>query len=244
MKRLVIDIGNTRCKWVIFNNSEMQQVNFASEFSPGLIAHIFAENEGIEEAILSSVRDFPMECRDILTMQTDFFVELSHHTPVPIVNQYKTPETLGRDRLAAAIGAACLYPVKPILIIDAGTAITIDFVNANNEYLGGNISPGIETRFQALNHFTGKLPLVGLSEQFEPIGTDTRSAILAGVQQGVIFEIESYIRQFRNKYPDLTAVLAGGHAAFLASHLDEPVILHENLTLFGLYRILVHNSIK
>lgn len=244
MKRLIIDIGNTRCKWTIFEGQEMQQVHFASEFSATLLGHIFSENQEIKEAILSSVRDFPSECRDILTLQTDFFIELSHHTPVPIVNRYKTPETLGLDRLAAAIGAAALYPGKPLLVIDAGTAITIDFVSANNEYLGGNISPGIETRFRALNQFTGKLPLVELSEKFDAIGTDTRSAIRAGVQQGVLFEIESYIRLFSTQHPDLIPIIAGGHATFIQSQLKATVILQEHLTLLGLYEILKHNSDK
>lgn len=244
MTRLIIDIGNTRCKWVIFDNGQMQTVHFSEALSPALLGTIFSENEGIEEAILSSVRDFPAECRDILTLQTDLFIELSHHTPVPIVNRYKTPETLGLDRLAAAIGAASLFPAKPLLIIDAGTAITIDVVSANNEYLGGNISPGIETRFRALNHFTGKLPLVELSEPFDFIGTDTSSAIRGGVQQGVIFEIDSYIAHFETKHPNLIGIVTGGHAPFLAKQLNKVVILEEYLTLHGLHQILEHNASK
>lgn len=244
MKRLIIDIGNTRCKWVIFDNGQMQTVHFAEAFSSALLGNIFIENEGIEEAILSSVRDFPVECRDILTMQTDLFIELSHHTSVPIVNRYKTPETLGLDRLAAAIGAAALFPAKPLLVIDAGTAITIDFVSANNEYLGGNISPGIETRFRALNHFTGKLPLIEMANEFDPLGTDTQSAIRAGVQQGVLFEIDSYIAHFTEKHAGLICLVTGGHAPFLSERLQNTVILHEHLTLFGLHQILEHNSIK
>ena len=244
MTKLIIDIGNTCCKWAIYTEDHLLTVRTSTEFTPELVGRILGEFRGIKEAILSSVRDFPNECRDLLAEYTDFFIELSHTTPVPIVNRYKTPQTLGLDRLAAAVGAGALYPGKPVLVIDAGTAITIDLLSPANEFLGGNISPGIETRFKALRQFTGKLPLVTLADEFEKLGTDTNSAIRAGVQQGVIFELHAYIRQYSGEYPELIILLTGGHATFLKKHLPPPVRLAENLTLTGLHRILTHNSLS
>lgn len=239
---LVIDIGNTRTKWAIFDKRELVTHDFASEFDLHLLGQIFQNYSEVKQAILSSVKSFPQECHNLLAAQTDCFIELTHDTLVPIVNRYKTPETLGLDRLAAAIGASAKFPGKPLLIIDAGTAITIDLVSPSNEYLGGNISPGIETRYRALNQFTGKLPLVEIKEDFELLGQDTESAIRAGVQQGVIFEIESYVNHYRKKYPDLTTVITGGHAAFITKHITLPAEQIDNLTLIGLNEILMHNT--
>ncbi|MFV0377369.1 MAG: type III pantothenate kinase [Mangrovibacterium sp.] len=244
MKRLIIDIGNTRCKWAIFANNAMLSVHSSTDLTVALLQQIFAETPDIAAVIVSSVRKFPNDCRSFLRGSTSYFIELTHQTPVPITTRYKTPETLGLDRLAAAIGAASLYPATPLLVVDAGTAITIDLVSDRNEYLGGNISPGIETRFKALNHFTEKLPLVELTNEFDLVGTDTQSAIRAGVQQGVLFEIDSYIALFRKEQPNLTSIVAGGHAPFLAKQLHETVVLHEHLTLYGLNRILEYNASK
>ncbi|WP_163718205.1 type III pantothenate kinase [Mangrovibacterium lignilyticum] len=239
---LVIDIGNTRCKWAIFDKRNLIVQDTAKTFDLHLLGQIIASHEGIDQAILSSVREFPKECRDTLAEHTDYFIELTHQTPTPIVNRYKTPQTLGLDRLAAAVGASISFPGTPLLVIDAGTAITIDFVSASNEFMGGNISPGIETRFRALNHFTGQLPLVDLKSEFVGLGVDTISAIRAGVQKGVIFEIESYIKEYKEKYTELTTVLTGGHCQFIAQHLQAPVQLIDDLTLKGLLEILLFNA--
>ena len=239
---LVIDIGNTRAKWAIFRGREIVVQNSAPEFSLHLLEQILGDFPDVKKAILSSVKDFPIECRNLLAEVTDSFIELNHRTPTPIINRYKTPETLGLDRLAAAIGASSAFPGEPLLIIDAGTAITIDIVSPANEYLGGNISPGIETRFRALNQFTGKLPLIQIDDNFDALGYNTESAIRAGVQQGVIFEIESYISYYKKLYPALTVILTGGHSAFLMKHIRAKLKQIENLTLIGLKEILKFNT--
>lgn len=241
MKRLVIDIGNTRCKLALFVDGALRSVEHSDQPAPEQLAETLARFGPVDEAILSAVRAIPAGYRDLLRERCPFVAELTHATPVPITNLYQTPHTLGLDRLAAAVGAASLFPGRNLLVIDAGTAITIDRVSAQNQFLGGNISPGIETRFRALNHFTGKLPLVDLRENFEPLGTDTQSAIRAGVQQGVIFELESYIRHYSSIHPDLLTIIAGGHASILKKFLPEQVILSEHLTLIGLHRILEFN---
>lgn len=239
--KLIIDIGNTRCKWAIFEGKQLIENHFSDHFDPQLAGEIFGKHENIKKAILSSVRDIRVESRDLLVEHTDFLIELNHHTPIPIVNKYKTPESLGLDRLAAAVGASVLFPEQALLIIDAGTAITIDVINRSNEYLGGNISPGIETRFKALHQFTEKLPQVQLKPDFIALGEDTESAIRAGVQQGVIFELQAYISKYQQKYTEMATVLTGGHATFLYKMLDSETLLEPNLTLIGLNEILDFN---
>ncbi|WP_372776262.1 type III pantothenate kinase [Mangrovibacterium sp.] len=240
--KLVIDIGNTRCKWAIFDDGILIIKRITTDFTPQIVAQILGEFGEVGQAIISSVRDFPQACRDLLAERTDYFVELTHQTSIPIINRYKTPNTLGLDRLAASVGASSAFPGKPLLVIDAGTAITIDFVSAANEFIGGNISPGITTRFRALNQFTGKLPEVDLQDDFEILGTDTISAIRAGVQQGVIFEIDSYIDHYSEQFPELVTVLTGGDALFLAGKIKTTVEIIEDLTLKGLLEILAFNS--
>ncbi|PTN08720.1 type III pantothenate kinase [Mangrovibacterium marinum] len=240
---LIIDIGNTCCKWAVFNNNQLVARETIDELNARSLSNLFGKFPAIDQAILSAVRGFDRECTQLLTEKTRLFIELSHTTPCPIANCYGSPETLGLDRLAAAIGGTVLFPKSPLLIIDAGTAITIDVVSSANEYLGGNISPGLRTRFKALNEFTGKLPLVEQRDEFELIGQNTESAIRTGVQQGVLFELEAYIRQLSAQYPGLKTLLTGGDSAFLTRHMKSDTVLVPNLTLTGLNAILDFNSI-
>jgi len=179
-----------------------------------------------------------------LTQEFEFFIELDHHTDLPIENVYESPETLGKDRLAAAVGANELFPDQNILVIDAGTAITFDLVSERNQFVGGNISPGLEMRFKALNHFTGKLPWVRPSDEFEFIGKNTTDAIRAGVQNGMIYEIGQTIERFNRNYQNLQIIMTGGDSNFFDKKLNYSIFVHFNLTLIGLNRILEHNAKK
>jgi pantothenate kinase, type III len=202
------------------------------------------EHVQMTKAILSSTKEVDAQLLEFLDRSFDQFIELNHITPLPIANLYETPETLGKDRIAAAVGANELFPDQNVLVIDAGTAITYDFVSAENQYLGGNISPGLQMRFKALNQFTDKLPLVDSSAYFSEIGKNTKEAIRGGVQNGILFEIEKTIELFSGKYEDLQVILTGGDAAFLSQLIDADVLVHLNLTLIGLNRILEFNSAK
>lgn len=239
---LVIDIGNTRIKLALFSERDLLFNVPLDELKVEHIQLLLDEHAQLNKAILSSVREYPSEVRDFLSQKFDQFIELDYQTPVPIINRYQSPETLGLDRLAAAIGATEMFPNQNLLVIDAGTAITFDLVSAQNEYLGGNISPGLETRFRALHQFTGKLPLVKAHDEFQAIGYNTESAIRAGVQLGVIFETEQYINYFGAHYPDLKVIITGGDARFFDQKLKESIYVHFNLTLLGLNRILEYNS--
>jgi type III pantothenate kinase len=239
---LVIDIGNTRMKLGVFNDHDLMFNVPLDELKVDQLQLLLDEYPQLNKAILSSVREYSDEVRNFLSSSFEQFIEFNHQTPIPIINLYKTPDTLGYDRLAAAIGASSLFPGNNLLIIDAGTAITYDLVTKNNEYLGGNISPGLVTRFKALNHFTGKLPLVTPQMEFQPFGRDTESAIRAGVQQGLIFEAEQTIEYFNTIYEKLKVIFTGGDAVFFDKNLKNPIFVQFNLALFGLNTVLEFNS--
>jgi type III pantothenate kinase len=196
----------------------------------------------LNKVILSSVKVRDEQLNIFLSENFDFFLELDHHTKLPIENLYETPETLGKDRLAAAVGANELFPDQNLLIIDAGTAITYDLVTENNQFLGGNISPGLEMRFKALNQFTGKLPLISHSDEYKEIGQNTTDAIRAGVQNGILFEIGQTIDLFNRNYQNLQIIMTGGDSNFFDKKLNYSIFVHFNLTLIGLNRILEHNA--
>ncbi|HKL32104.1 MAG TPA: type III pantothenate kinase, partial [Tangfeifania sp.] len=162
--------------------------------------------------------------------------------PLPIENLYQTKDTLGKDRIAAVVGAFDLYPNTNVLVIDAGTAITFDIINEQGQYLGGNISPGLEMRFKALNKFTGRLPLVRKNDFDNLYGRTTEEAILAGVQHGIVFETDKAIETFKEFYNNLKVIITGGDAIFFDKKLKNSFFVHFNLTALGLNRILEHNG--
>ncbi len=238
---LVIDIGNTRTKIAIFESKEIIFNSILDDFNLKEIKSIFEKYPNLKNGIVSSVKDYPTQIKDFVKKSLDHFIELDHTTRIPLKNRYQTPETLGKDRIAAAVGANQLFPNRNLLVIDAGTAITLDFVSEKNEYLGGNISPGIETRFKALNQFTGKLPLICPEDEFDKIGTNTESAIRAGVQLGILFEVEQYMEYFNKLYQNLQIIITGGDSKFFDKKLKKTIFVNFNLNLFGLNRILEYN---
>ena len=212
------------------------------EFKPEHIDILQNEHPRLKKVILSAVKDYPEELKTALQNRFDRFIELGADTPLPIKNLYRTPETLGKDRIAAAVGGFDLYPDTNLLIIDAGTAITCDLLDEKGNYLGGNITPGIEMRFKALNHFTGKLPLFK-QQPFEKLfGTTTEEAIVAGVQNGVVFEVDRTIDVFKEFYKNLKVIITGGNADFFDNKLKNSFFVNFNLTAIGLNRILEYNG--
>ena len=180
------------------------------------------------------------------------FILFDHNTPVPIVNAYDTPETLGQDRLAAAVGAVALCPDENLLIIDAGSAVTYDFVSAQGRYEGGNIAPGIKMRFVMLHRMTKKLPQVDLDEnELIPLfGTNTHDAIAAGVVRGVVYEVKGYMRTLGERTEHFQTFLTGGNAPYILNNLrspnavEYPVRYEKHLVLIGLNTILCYNKQK
>ena len=183
------------------------------------------------------------EIIDFLRSQYACCIELDHFTPIPVVNKYRTPDTLGYDRIAAAVGAYTICPGKNVLVIDAGTAITYDIVTADGEFLGGNISQGVEIRFKSLNKYTNRLPLLERPEHAPPLlGSSTREAIQSGIINGLLFEMDGFIDAISKEYPKLQVVLTGGDANYFVGKLKNSIFVDPNLNLIGLNRILEHNA--
>lgn len=237
---LVVDQGNSFNKLAVFDREAILFSESTASTDEQSLASLLNKYP-IQRAILSSVRTDGDELFQLIKKFVPSTIFFDSSTKLPFKNSYQTPKTIGKDRLAAVAGAITLYPHCNILIVDAGTAITFEWVNKQGEYQGGNISPGLYTRFRALNHFTSQLPFCepDASERF--IGNTTQSAIVAGVQNGLIFEIEGYIRHFKQEHPDLKVVMTGGDAEFFAGKVKNPIFVSLNLVLTGLNRILEYN---
>lgn len=239
---LTIDQGNSSTKVAIFDGADIiARSSYEPAISVADIDVLFAKHP-ITSAIYSSVRKDGEQVIEHLQKITPVWFEvLTHCTALPIKVVYSTPETLGYDRVAAAIGAWEQCPNRNLLVIDAGTAITLDMITAQGEYLGGNISPGVRMRFNALNHFTNKLPLLDIDGDIPMVGYDTQTAIRSGVVRGVVAEIEGYISEFLIKYGDLTVFITGGDSTFLVKQIKSCIFEDENLLMKGLNRIIQHN---
>ncbi len=243
MMILIIDLGNTNVKAAVFEKDTLLDVvvfekgKIVSEIKKILKKH------PISKAVMSNVASIS----EVKLKKIQAFVEIifiSSFTRAPFVNLYKTPKTLGVDRIALAAAAVSQFPHKNVLVLDAGSCITFDFVTAKKEYLGGAISPGIQMRFRALNHFTANLPLIVKEEASSFIGSSTKESINSGVVNGVLQEIEGVISQYKNKYLDLTVVLTGGDTNFLSKQLKSSIFAHQNFLLKGLNDILIFNLNK
>lgn len=247
---LCIDQGNSRTKVALMTDEGKIIHHFIYKtFSSSDVERLFSLYE-ITDSIISSVINIEPAIVNALAKLSQHFVLFDHNTPIPIRNGYDTPETLGQDRLAAAVGAQRLCPNENLLIIDAGSAITYDFVSDEGEYMGGNIAPGLKMRFTMLQRMTKKLPLVDVDEnELIPLfGKNTRDAISAGVVRGVAYEVKGYMRTLREKTPHFQTYLTGGNAPYIlhntrASRTEKREIHYEkHLVLIGLNTILVFNK--
>ena len=176
-----------------------------------------------------------------LQSQISHFYYFTPDTPLPVIIDYRSPKTLGSDRIAAVIGARAEAPDRDILVIDAGTCITYDMITATGHFLGGNIAPGIKMRLRSMNKFTEKLPVVEKNGDTPLLGYDTETAMRSGAILGACYEIEGYISSLRQEYPELLIFLTGGDAFLLADKLKTSIFVDDCIVLKGLNRILYHN---
>ena len=240
---LVLDLGNSFGKIAVCQGTNVLESAVYEKITNREIAYFNARYDGLKGVIISSVVNDSREMVDYLGMLFDSCIELDHHTPIPLINRYRTPDTLGFDRIAAAVGAYTIYPEKNVLVIDAGTAITYDLVTGGGEYLGGNISPGMAIRFKALNKYTNRLPLLEPSTEEPPLlGSSTKEAIQSGIINGILFELDGFIRDVSRLHPELKVVLTGGDAKYFEGKLKSSIFVDLNLNLIGLNRILEHNA--
>lgn len=238
---LSIDEGNTRTKFAVFEHATLIYSG-ETEKDISSVCEVLIREYSISHAIFCSVRNEKNEALDELFKANNcrciFFTQ---QTSIPVSNEYGTPESLGKDRLAASIGAYSLYPNQAILVVDAGTAITFDFISEKGIYKGGCISPGLEMRFKALHTFTKKLPLIYSEGEYSLLGKSTETAIRSGVINGMTFEIDGYINQLKEQHPNLLIFLTGGNCFFFESKLKNSIFANQNLVLIGLNSILIHN---
>ncbi len=232
---LIIDQGNTNIKFYYFNKNKI----VADYLVPvNNKKYEFLDISKVEKCIFSSVSGENEALKQVLVDVNSFVFTAS--AKLPIVNKYKSA-TIGLDRLAAVVGANSMYPEKNILIIDVGSAVTYDFINKKAEYLGGNISPGVKLRYNALNDYTVNLPKYELQNSNVFLADNTKDAIIAGVQNGLLFEIEHYIEKLLVEKPDLITIITGGDANFFAKKIKYIIFAQPNLVAIGLNEILNYN---
>jgi type III pantothenate kinase len=245
--KLAIDVGNTLTKTAVFQDNDLLRLSFFKDFTLEELKRFINESETksnrINYSIISSVRKYDSEIENYLNKNYRF-TELSSKIPLPVNIRYRTSETLGNDRIAGVCGASAMFPGENILVIDAGTCVTYDFIDNEKNYFGGAISPGIDIRFKALNTFTGNLPLVNRAENFDLIGDSTEESIKSGVLNGIIAEIEGVIKRYKDRFGQLKIIFTGGDTIFFDKRLKNDIFAVPNLVLNGLNEILDFNINK
>ncbi len=243
MHNLVVDIGNTYSKLAVFEEKELIYFEQLEQIEESNLLKLITEYQ-IENSTVSSVNN-QIENLEVLLKRHTHYIRFSTHITGGIKNHYESPKTLGLDRWAKVIAAHFLYKGTNSLMIDAGTCITYDVLTANAEYFGGSISLGLNMRFKALNHYTGRLPLIAWDKEQELIaeGSNTENAIKRGVLQGAINEIEGFIALENKRNKNLKVILTGGDSLFLNKQLKNSIfaaqITHEPyLVLKGLNEVI------
>ncbi|MBC7426837.1 MAG: type III pantothenate kinase [Bacteroidia bacterium] len=235
MNYLTIDIGNTRVHCGIFNPEG--RLLFTTDSSTVEEAVELVSSYTLKGAIMSSVRE-----NITIPVLPCPLLELTNETPVPFTNNYATPLTLGRDRIAVLAAAAMDYKGKPALIFDGGTCLTIDFITEDAQYNGGNISPGLAMRLKAMHEQTGKLPLASVYDKIHFMGHTTLSALSSGAFQGMLMEMNGYIDYFTQLYPETVVLMCGGDSIYFEKQFKSRIFADSALVLRGLYHILRFND--
>ena len=238
---LVVDIGNTLLKLAVFDGGRLVAQQCVGELREETFAGLLGGARAAR-AVVASTRGEAPAIVEAVRRHTDYLLEFTPATPVPIGNAYLTPATLGRDRLAAAVGAATFYPGRNALIVDFGTAVTLDFVSADGVFRGGCISPGMAMRFRALHEYTAALPLCDATDSAELLGRTTDEAVRLGVMNSLAFEIEGYIARMQGEIEDLCVIFTGGDTNFFAKRIKNTIFANCNLVFWGLNRILEYNA--
>ena len=235
---LIIDIGNNSAKYFLFKGEQLILHTRKSNSSFDVIDE-WNRLYNIEKAIISSVIVETPELSEAISGLQCPVVRFSNSLQLPLEINYRTPHTLGSDRIAAAVGAWNEAPGRNMLVIDAGSAITIDFVGKDGKYNGGNIAPGIKMRLKALHEYTSRLPMVEKDGNTPTMGYDTETAIRSGVINGICHEIEGYINEFKQKYCDVLVFLTGGDEKPLKNRIKSCIFADKYLVAKGLNRILL-----
>ena len=240
MNTLCFDFGNTRLKVASFQNTKLTDVIVIDSDSLISIDNLLKRFDS-QRSILSSVINHNPEIENLLSAKTKFH-KLNHLSKLPFTTPVGKPETIGADRLALSAAAVYFFPKQHNLVIGLGSCITYNFINADHEFLGGGISPGMEMRMKSLNQFTAKLPIVTPDGNVPLIGYDTVSNILSGVVMGMANEIDGFINAYKERYGNFNVHLTGGDLVYLAPHLKNQIFADPELIFKGLYAISEVNN--
>lgn len=231
---LTVDVGNTRIKAAVFEGSTaLENFSFDKSKLTEKIEKILEKFPNCSDLVAASVGEIEKE--SFLAFEKQLRVHFFTHEDVfPFHNKYATPKTLGIDRMILAAGATLQFPKQNRLVIDAGTCITYDFIDENDNYLGGAISPGLRLRYESLHNFTARLPLLTLEAPDNYIGNSTAQAIHSGVVNGFVYEIDGFIDEYREQFSNFIIILTGGDAEFLAKRLKNTIFANSNFLLESL----------
>lgn len=237
---IAIDIGNTRTKIGIFDKQEMRSLITYDNSKKIAFEEIFATHN-ISKSIISSTVEIPNYIIQKLASLPQHLI-LNETTKLPFHNRYSSKETLGKDRLALIAAATAMYPNQNTLVIGCGTCITFNFINAQNEFLGGSIHPGLKMRLKAMHTFTGKLPLAALISDADLMANNTEANLQSGVLYGASKEIDGMISDYLVKFSEMNTIITGGDADLLVYRLKNQIFAISNFTLIGLNHILEYNA--
>jgi type III pantothenate kinase len=242
---LTIDVGNTRIKSAVFENTTLIGVFvFNSETFLESIEKILEKFPKITTLVVSSVGKIEKLAFNSFSKELVLHF-ITREQLFPFINNYSSPQTLGIDRMVLSAGAVLKYPNMNRLIIDAGTCVTYDFVDENDIYYGGAISPGLRLRYEAMHNYTAKLPLLSSEEPEKLIGDSTNQSMHSGVVNGLTFEIDGYIDALRSQKENFIIILTGGDANFLAKRLKNTIFANSNFLLESLnhlYQYQINND--
>ena len=238
---LAIDVGNTRIKAAVFEqNTLLEKVVFSNAELSNQVDFILKKHQKIENLVIASVGNLDMEAFSKINSNVKIYF-ITKDSQFPFHNLYETPNSLGIDRMVLAAGAVLQFPDKNRLVIDAGTCVTYDFIDAENNYLGGAISPGIRLRYESLHNYTAKLPLLTRSNPEKLIGNSTQDSIHSGVINGLTNEIDGFIEHYQQRYANFIIILTGGDAEFLAKRLKNTIFANSNFLLESLNQTFQYN---
>ena len=239
---LTIDVGNTRIKAAVFEQNTL--VELFIFIKKGLLTetnYILNKFPKIKNLVVASVGNVEKELFWSIKNRVEIHF-ITRESKFPFTNLYSTPTTLGIDRMVLATGAVLRFPNQNRLVIDAGTCITYDFVDENDNYLGGAISPGVRLRYESLHQQTAKLPLLTKNYPESFIGNSTQESIHSGIVNGVVLEIDGFIELYKTRYAKFIIILTGGDAEFLAMQLKNTIFANSNFLLEGLNQTFQYNQ--
>jgi type III pantothenate kinase len=247
MANLIIDIGNTLIKIAVFNFDKLSWTKSYTTVDEAVLNTVITEYKPVK-GILSSVKKQHTETWEPYLSKHIPLVKFNAGMAKTVKNHYRTPQTLGLDRLAAVAGAQALYPQAANLVIDGGSCITYDYIDPAGNYFGGSISPGLQMRYKALNHYTAALPLLAANDKFEAnYGDDTTTAMISGVQNGIRFEILGFIESYFNTQTPTNILLTGGDSFFFDTLLKNSIFapqikIEPHLVLSGLNAVIQQHN--